>query len=127
MEKEKVVLEYLFKSPPNILYSFISTQSGLADWFCDNTEIDEDIYTFCWGDSQEEARLLEKSKEHMRWIWLYDEDEDAELYFEFRIVPDNMTNEVALVITDFCEEDEIEEFRMLWDKQLEKLKLKLGA
>jgi uncharacterized protein YndB with AHSA1/START domain len=127
MEKEKVVLEYLFKSPPNILYSFINTQSGLADWFCDNTEIDEDIYTFFWGDSQEEARLLEKSKEHMRWIWLYDEDEDAELYFEFRIVPDNMTNEVALVITDFCEEDEIEEFRMLWDKQLEKLKLKLGA
>ena len=44
-----------------------------------------------------------------------------------RIQIDEITNDVALIITDFAEEDEIEESKMLWENLIGSLKQVLGA
>jgi hypothetical protein len=40
---------------------------------------------------------------------------------------DEITKDVSLIITDFAEDDEIEESKMLWDNLVSDLKQVLGA
>lgn len=126
-DKEKLELEFLLKTSPRILYNMISTPSGLAEWFADDVNVRDDRFTFFWNGSEETALLLTKSKDQfVRFRWENDEDEE-EVYFEFRIKIDALTREVALIITDFADEDEVEESTNLWESQVEDLKRVLGA
>ncbi|TYA62909.1 START-like domain-containing protein, partial [Seonamhaeicola marinus] len=58
---------------------------------------------------------------------LNDEEEGASCYFEIRIQVDEITKDVSLMITDFAEEDEIDEAKMLWENQISDLKHVLGS
>jgi len=125
-ERKKVELELLLKTSPKVLYRMISTPSGLSDWFADNVNVRDDVFTFFWDGSEESAKLLSTTKDHsIKFQWDYDEGEDV--YFEFRIKIDPITREVALIITDFPEEGEEESNRNLWESQFDDLKRVLGA
>lgn len=125
-EKEKFELEYLIKTSTKILYNMLSTPSGLSEWFADDVNIRNDIYTFIWDGSEESAKLLgKKNGEYIRFKW--EEDEDDEAYFELRIKIDSLTKEVALIITDYAEPDEIEESKLLWENQINELMHVLGS
>lgn len=54
-------------------------------------------------------------------------DEDDESFFEFRLETTELTDDLALKITDFAEDDEIEESKDLWNAQVTDLKRVLGA
>jgi hypothetical protein len=126
MTKVKYELEYEIKSSVGILYSRIATPMGLAEWFAENVDRNEDIFAFSWDNSIEEAELIEsKEPEFMRWRWI-EEDEDG-VYFELRIRVDPVTEDVALIITDFADSDELDEAKNLWSKQVEKLKRVIGS
>ncbi|MFH2143915.1 MAG: START-like domain-containing protein, partial [Bacteroidota bacterium] len=58
-----------------------------------------------------------------KWI----DDDDDEAYFEFKIVVEELTGDVALIVTDFAEEDEVDDSKDLWDTQISVLKLILGT
>ena len=49
------------------------------------------------------------------------------IFFELRIQVDEITKDVSLIVTDFIDEDEIEEAKMLWDNQISDLKQVLGS
>ena len=118
--------EFLIKSSTQILYNCLSTPSGLSEWFCDDVNIKGDQYNFMWDGSEEVAKLLTKRKgEFIRFQWM--DDEDTDYFFEMKIVIDPITKEVALVITDFAEEDEMEESRLLWSNQVDDLKHTIGG
>ena len=126
MEKEIFQKEYLIKSSTSILYNYLTTPSGLSEWFCDNVNIKDEVYYFMWDGSEDEAKLKGKKKgEFIRWQGL--DDEDTSCYFELKIRIEGLTKEAALVVTDFAESDEMEEAIMLWDKQIDKLKRILGS
>lgn len=127
-EKQKFELEYVFKSSPTIVYRLISTPDGLAEWFADDVNIQDDLYTFNWAGEEICARLLSsKSGEFMRWTWLEDDEEDLQTYFELRIKVDPMTKMIVLLITDFAEEDELDEAKLLWETQIANLMRIIGA
>jgi len=44
-----------------------------------------------------------------------------------RIQVDDITKDVSLMITDFAEEDEVEEGKMLWENMISNLKHILGS
>ncbi len=128
MEKEKFELEFLLKTSTKVLDNMISTPSGLSEWFADDVNIKDDVYTFFWDGSEEEARLItKKANSKVKWKWLDDEEENMDTYFELRYEVDPMTKAVILTITDFAEPDEIEESQLLWDQQINELKRVLGA
>ena len=54
----------------------------------------------------------------MRWL----DDEDTSYFFEMRIQVDEITKDVSLMITDYAEEDEVEEGKMLWENMVTDLK-----
>ena len=36
VERAKLELEFMIKSSPTILFQYVSTPSGLVEWFCDD-------------------------------------------------------------------------------------------
>jgi uncharacterized protein YndB with AHSA1/START domain len=128
MEKEQINLEFSFKSSPKILYNRLSSPSGLAEWFADDVNFENQYktYIFIWDGYETRAEVLGKKEfSYIRFRW--EEDEGEDYYFEFRINIDDLTGDVALVITDFAEPDEKEDAIQLWETQIEQLKLVLGS
>ena len=127
-DKEKYEMEFVIQASPSLIYQYISTPSGLSEWFADNVNSRGELFTFIWDGSEEQAKLLtKKSGERVKFRWLSDDEDGASYYFEIRIQVDEITKDVSLMITDFAEEDEIEEGKMLWDNQISSLKQVLGS
>jgi uncharacterized protein YndB with AHSA1/START domain len=125
-EKVKYELEFPIQASPSLLYQYISTPSGMSEWFADNINSRGELYTFIWGESEEEAKLLtKKSGERIKMRWM--DDEDTSYYFEMRIQVDEITKDVSLMITDYAEEDELDESKMLWENMVSDLKQVLGS
>jgi uncharacterized protein YndB with AHSA1/START domain len=125
-EKVKYEMEFPIHASPSLLYQYISTPSGLSEWYADNVNSRGELFKFIWDGAEEQAKLLtKKSGELIKFRWL--EDEGESYYFEIRIQVDEITKDVSIMITDFAEEDEIEEGKMLWENQISDLKQVLGS
>lgn len=122
----KYSIEYPIKTSISILYKRLTTPSGLSEWFADNVNIKNDVLTFYWDGSEEDAIILKMKKhEFIRFQWV--DDEGEEKYFEFFIQVHNMTKDISLIVTDFAEDDqEKEDGIQLWDKQIDNLKNAIG-
>ena len=122
--RQKLVLEYPIQSSPRVLYARLSTPGGLQEWFADSVNLNGNVFTFVWDGADQKAELAaKKENKFIRFKWL-EEDDDA--WFEFRIVIDELTKDVALVITDCIEEDEFEDATELWNSQIQELKHVIG-
>ncbi|MCH4896987.1 SRPBCC domain-containing protein [Marinilabiliaceae bacterium JC040] len=123
--RKRIDLEYAASSSRNILFKRLATPDGLAEWFADDVNIEGDLFIFSWEGEIQKARVIELVKnEKIRFQW--EEDEGEEYYFEFSLRTDPMTNEMALWIVDYVDEDEEEDATELWDKQVESLFAVLG-
>ena len=124
--KVKYELEFPIQASPQLLYNYISTPSGLSEWFADNVNSRGELFTFIWDDSEEQAKLLiKKNSERIKLRWLENEDDDC--FFELRIQVDSITKDVSIIVTDFSDDDEVEESKMLWENQIASLKQILGS
>lgn len=122
--KKQYTIEYDFHASPQLLFQYLSTPSGLSEWFADDVNSRGENFTFLWDDSQEDALLLSlKADKRIRFQWKGDEEH----YFEFEIVVDEITKDVSLIVTDFADQDEIEESQMLWNNLIADLKQVLGS
>ena len=127
-DKVQFQMEFEVKSSTHILYNMISTPSGLSEWFADNVNIKGDNYTFVWDGSEEVAKLIGSKKgEYVKFQWEDDFEDDNKCFFEIKIKIDELTNDKALMITDFAEEDEIDEAKLLWENQIAELKMVIGS
>ena len=124
-DKKKLSLEYEIKSSPRILYSFLSESNGLSQWFADKVTFRDQVFTFTWDDEEQKAKLVAmKENKFVRFRWL---DDDPQCYFEMEIVQDELTNDVALSITDFATEETIAERKLIWNNQINYLVGVIGA
>lgn len=125
-EKIKYEMEFPIQASPSLLFQYVSTPSGLSEWYADNVNSRGEIFTFIWEGSEEKAKLVsKKNDERVKFKWL--DDEDTPFYFEIRIQVDDITKDVSIMITDFAEEDEIDEGKMLWENMISNLKQVLGS
>ena len=126
--KVRYEIEFPINSSPQLLYQYISTPSGLQEWFADNVNSRGEFFTFVWNDSEENARLAsKKSGEKVKFKWIDEDSKDTEYYFELRILEDEITKDVSLMVIDFAEEDEVDESKQLWENQVADLKHVIGS
>jgi len=119
-------MEFPIQVSQKLLYQYISTPSGLSEWFADNVNSRGESFIFIWDDSEESANLVSKKMpEKIRFQWM--DDKDTDYYFELRIQFDEITKDVSLIVTDFAEDGELEESKMLWTNQVSDLKKVLGS
>ena len=125
-EKVKFEIEFPIHASPKMLYQYFGSASGLSEWFADNVNSRGEVFTFIWDSTEELAKMISKrTDQKARFKWLESDDDNS--YFEFRIEVDGITRDVSLIVTDFAEEDEIEESKMFWENQIDELKHKIGA
>lgn len=121
-------MEFEVNSSTSVLFNMISTPSGLSEWFADDVNIKDDLFTFIWDGSVQQAKIIGKKKgESVKFQWLEDQEEGLKTYFEMSIKVDELTNDVALLITDFAYPDEIEDAKRLWENQIQDLKTTIGS
>jgi hypothetical protein len=124
--KGKFELEYVVRTSAGILYELLTTPSGLSEWFADDVNIRDGIFTFFWDGSEQKARLLGfKEDKYVRLQWM---DKQEGSYFEFRIERDELTGDISLMIVDFADEaSDMQTSKLLWDSQVNKLLNVLGS
>jgi len=124
MSKQLYTLEFPVRCSPAILYEFLSTASGLQEWFADKVDEKDGIFSFSWNGSAEKAEILESEPEKfVRFHWLTAPKTE---YFELAIEKSEVTNQTILVIKDFAEKKEIKDQSMLWDYQVKDLFHRVG-
>ncbi|PWA05440.1 START-like domain-containing protein [Flavobacterium psychrotolerans] len=126
--KSRYELEFPINSSPQLLYQYISTPSGLSEWFADNVNSRGEYFTFIWNDSEENARLSsKKTGEKIKFRWIDENKKDTDYFFELRILEDEITKDVSLMIIDFAEDSELDEAKLLWGNQISDLKHVIGS
>ena len=124
--KGRFELEYVVHSSAPILFEFLTTPSGLSEWFCDDVNIRNGIYSFKWEENEQLARvvkLIEEKQVRFQWI-----DKTDNSYFEFRIERDELTNDISLIVVDFAETaEDRSSSTLLWNSQIDKLLHVLGS
>ncbi len=125
MKRVSFDMEFIFKASPSILYKFLTNNDCLVRWFCDGCDLTGEMYTFEWEGSEEQAELVDDIEEE-RIRFIFDEAEDGE-YLEFRMYKAEMTLETILEITDFCDEDEVENQKDFWETQMATLRIECGG
>ncbi len=121
----QIDMEFIFRASPAILYSFLTSPSTLIRWFCDEVDIQDDVYTFSWDGAEEVAELIDDiEEERLKFKW---EDADEGEFLEFVMYKSDVTNETVLEIKDWCDDDEVDEQKDLWEKQISKLRIECGG
>lgn len=124
MSKQIFTLEFPVRCSPSILYEFLSTPTGLSEWFADKVDERDGTFYFGWNGSVEMAEVLERETDKfIRFHW---ESAPAGEYFEMRIDKSEITNQTILVIKDFAEKKDIKDQTLLWDHQIKDLFHRLG-
>lgn len=123
--REKFQLEFILNVSPSMLYNYIISPSGLSEWFADDVNVKGSKYIFVWGTNEEIAILI-KSKQDTYLKFQWEQDENTKYYFDFIIDMDEITGDISLTITDYSDPNEIEESKMWWENQIQRLRKIIG-
>jgi len=122
---KKYNLEFIFVASPKRLFYYLSNVDGLSEWFADSVKFKDETFHFCWGETEQQALIVNKKEnEFIRFRWL---DEDEDVFFEFAVSNESISNEITLIITDFSFENEIKNAEMVWNEAVKKLIRLLGT
>jgi uncharacterized protein YndB with AHSA1/START domain len=126
--KVKYELEIPFHASPQMIFQYISDAAGLSEWFADKVNVSKDLFTFNWDKEEKYAKLiLVKTNEKVKFIWLDENKNETDHYFEIKIVIDEITNDISLFIIDFAYPNEIDEEKAIWKSIVNNFKQIIGA
>jgi uncharacterized protein YndB with AHSA1/START domain len=126
-KRQKIELEFPMHCSANTLFNYISSPSGLSSWFADDVSVHGGNYVFKWDDGEmREAELVKNvNRKHIKFRWI--DNENPHDYLEFIIHKDEITDDLALIIVDYAEEEDMDELEMVWENQVQNLKKQIGA
>jgi len=125
MAKEIFEIDYILRTSPKILYDFVKTPTNLSQWFCDKCDNIGDEYIFQWKGYKEKAVLIDDIEDEL--VAFHWEDSDDDEYFEFSIQQNEISGDTVLIINDFAERSEIEDQKLWWENQIQKLQRMIGG
>jgi len=131
MNKHKFISEYAINASPRMIYPYLSTPSGLEQWFCDKVYINEDkVFNFVWDNRNHYAEMNnQRANKSVRFVFL---DEDRKhgpdsSYMDFTIETSELTQEQYLRVIDYSEEHDMKEMTELWDGLILSLREIIGG
>ena len=126
VNKRKIyTLEYVFKAKPELLYSYLSIPFNLAVWFADKVESENEKLHFYWKNSKESVKIFKQAfKKKVIFHWI---EREGEEYLTFLIESDELSGTTVLYITDWDDEDQMEQAKLMWNVAIDKLKKLLGG
>ncbi|WP_018478081.1 START-like domain-containing protein [Pontibacter roseus] len=129
--KTKFICEYPINASAKLLYPYLSTASGLSQWFCDDVLVDEDkLFNFVWDGRNHYAEMTShRTNRSVRFLFLDNNKHHASdaSYVDFSIESSELTQEQFLKVIDYSEEEDVEELSELWEHLLQKLREIVGG
>ena len=130
-KKQLFTADYELHASAKLLFPYIQTASGLAQWFASNVNISpEKVFIFIWEQEQKKAKLDSFRLNHyVRFEFLADDSSstDDPSWFEIRLETDDLTQLTYLRVSDYSDFDDMEELKEIWDDLIEKLKSVVGG
>jgi len=125
MERVSFDMEFIFRASPTIIYKFLTDASCLIRWFCDEVDIEKGKFTYSWDGAEEIAKLVEHTEnEYLKFEW---EERDAGEYLEIKLSKSPVTGETIMLLKDYCDDDEVDDQKELWNTQFAQLKRETGG
>ena len=126
MKKHKIHIEKeLNCKSANIIWPLLSSSGGLAKWFADYVERNDDQLTFTWGElwTHQETRSATITEEvvahHLKLAWHEEEDPDA--FCQMAIERSEITGYYMLIVTDFAWEEDVDGLYEIWESNFDRL------
>ncbi|RXK52410.1 START-like domain-containing protein [Aquirufa rosea] len=122
--------EYEVKASPKVLYPYLSTASGLQQWFADKVTVpDSSTFHFYWDDENHPANLIQsKLNKFVRFEFINLSDGSSKGFIELKLEVSELSNTTYLKVFDsaskFKSDDDAAE---LWDYLCDKLKEIVGS
>lgn len=131
MSKQKFVGEYQINASRKMLFPYLSTATGLCQWFADDVNInniDKTLIFLVDGDERIAKIDSIKNNRYVKFRFLNDaekpKDNDT---LEFRLEINELTQSVFVRVEEYTETDDLEESYQIWDNLLSQLKEIIGA
>lgn len=131
MSTNQFVADYQLNASKKIVFSYLSTASGLQEWFADGVRIDEDknfIFNFDQEDHFARQTTI-KANLHIRWDFFNPKHEvnGKECFIEFKLDEAELTHSLFLKVIDQSNFYALDELEGIWDGLISKLKQIIGA
>ncbi|MDQ3535464.1 MAG: START-like domain-containing protein [Bacteroidota bacterium] len=130
MAKHKFTTEFEINASKKMLYPYLSSASGLSQWFADDVNITEDkVFNFIYDGQDHKARMTtHKINSFVKFELLENGKPDQDPnYFEFKLEMNELTQSVFIRIIDYSENDDEEELEELWSNLIDVLKEIVGG
>ncbi|MEJ2005568.1 MAG: START-like domain-containing protein [Cyclobacteriaceae bacterium] len=131
MSKHLFTADFEVRASKRMLYPYLSSASGLAQWMADDVTINEDkVYNFIWDEEDHHAIMVShRSNSYVRYEFLPEDEEDEEdpSYFELRLEENELTQSVFLKVLDYSDMDDNDELYDLWEGLVDNLKETVGG
>jgi len=131
MGKRKFTAEFEINASKKMLYPYLYTPSGLAQWFADDVNIDEDkIYNIIWDEEDHRAKVAShRTNSFVKFEFLPESEEDSADpdCLEFKLEENELTQTVFLKITDYSGGTDDDELLEIWENMVNNLKETVGG
>ena len=131
MENHQFTAEFEFKASRKMLFPYLTTASGLAQWFADDVTINEDkIFSFVWDGEEHRAKVAsQRINRFIRFEFLNGSDEPSNTaaFLEMSLDSNDLTGTVFLSVTDSSTAEDEEEFFEIWSQLTDSLKEIVGG
>ena len=131
MPKQKFVGEYQINASRKMLFPYLSTATGLCQWFADDVNINNIDKTLIFLlDGEERIAKIDsiKRNRYVKFRFLNDNEKPKDNdTLEFRLEVNELTQSVFVRVEEFTESDDLEESFQIWDNLLSQLKEIIGA
>ena len=130
MQKFKYSNEYELRASPKMLFPYLSTASGLSEWFCEKVNVKPNhSFDFIWDKEShiaEQTSLRLNKSAKFEFLNTSDNNRDNN-YIEFKVEVSDPTGSTSLRITDYSTNTDSEELKDLWDGLIDSLKEIVGS
>ena len=131
MSKQKFVGEYPINASRKMLFPYLSTATGLCQWFADDVNINNIDKTMIFIlDGEERIAVIDSIKNNRYVKFRFpNEDEKAKENdtLEFRLEINELTQSVFVRVEEFTDTDDLDESYQIWENLLSQLKEIIGA
>jgi len=129
MGKFKFTAEYEFRASKKMLFPYLSTASGLSQWFADDVNINEDKdYIFIWDGEKNKAKMVShRVNSYVKFIFSDGDENGDHNFLEIKLEENELTQSSYIKITDYSDMEDVEELEDLWDSMIVTLKEIVGG
>lgn len=128
MDNNQFTAEFEFKASRKMLFPYLTTASGLSQWFAEDVTINEDkVFSFIWDGEEHHAKVASQRINRFVRFEFLNGSEDPASFIEMRLETNDLTNTVFLNVTDSATADDEDEFYEIWAQLTDSLKEIVGG